>query len=172
MKIHENHDLWVKIFQEGWMAEFKQTGYCNWDIYVRPRNHTPVPGPGIDLASSRLMLISSAGGYAPDTHAPFDTSNPLGDYTIRVFSPETPFDQLAYAHEHYDHAAVNADPQVLLPLRHLREMVAEGKIGGLTSVVSFMGYQPDISRLLGETIPAILKAAQKERADAALLVPS
>jgi len=51
-------------------------------------------------------------------------------------------------------------------------MVIEGEIGGLTSVVSSMGYQPDVSRLLGETIPAILKIALKEQADAALLVPS
>jgi len=60
----------------------------------------------------------------------------------------------------------------LLPLGHLREMVTENRIGSLTSVVSFMGYQPDISRLLDETIPAILKIARSEHADAALLVPS
>lgn len=172
MEIHENHDLWVKTFQERWLAEFQQTGSCNWSIYERPRNQTPVPGPGIDLASSRLMLISSAGGYLQGKQAPFDASNPLGDYTIRIFSPDIPFDQLAYTHEHYDHTAVNADPQVLLPLGHLREMAAEGKIGGLTSIISFMGYQPDVSRVLDETIPAILQIAHDEKANAALLVPA
>ena len=172
MEIHENHDLWATTFQERWLAEFQRTGSCNWNIYERPRNQIPIPGPGVDLASSRLMLITSAGGYAPGTHAPFDASSPLGDYTMRVFSPDTPFDRLAFAHEHYDHIAVNADPQVLLPLGHLREMIAEGKIGGLTSVVSFMGYQPDVSRVLDETIPAILQVAHEENAEAALLVPS
>jgi len=54
----------------------------------------------------------------------------------------------------------------------LRRMVTENRIGSLTSVVSFMGYQPDISRLLDETIPAILEIARDEHADAALLVPS
>ena len=103
---------------------------------------------------------------------PFDASNPVGDYTIRVFPPDTPFDHLAYAHEHYDHTAINTDPQVLLPLGHLREMVVNGKIGALTSVVSFMGYQPDVSRLLDETIPAILQVAKEEQVTAALLVPS
>jgi len=172
MEIHENHDLWVKTFREGWLAEFQQSGSCNWNIYERPRNQTPIPGTGIGLAASRLMLISSAGGYLPDTQSPFDARNPLGDYTIRVFSPDTPFDKLAYAHEHYDHPAVNADPQVLLPLRHLRDYVTEGKIGKLTAVVSFMGYQPDVSRLLSETIPVILQAGRDEKVDAALLVPS
>lgn len=172
MEIHENHDSWARAFQERWLAEFQRTGSCNWNIYERPRNQTPIPGPGIDLAPSRLMLISSAGGYVPGMHAPFDASNPLGDYTIRVFSPDTSFGQLAYAHEHYDHTAVNADPQVLLPLGHLRAMAAEGKIKELTAVVSFMGYQPDISRVLDETIPAVIQATQDEKADAALLVPS
>ncbi len=146
MTILEDRDLWAKSFQEGWLAHLQRTGSFYWEAYIRPRNQMPVAGPGIDLASSRLMFISSAGGYMLNGQQPFDASNPMGDYTIRVFSPDTPFDQLAYAHEHYDHAAVNADPQVLLPLGHLREMVQDGRIGALTSAVSFMGYQPDVSR--------------------------
>ncbi len=90
----------------------------------------------------------------------------------RLHSPDTPFEKLAYAHEHYDHAAVDADPQVLLPLDHLRGMTADGRIGALTAVVSFMGYQPDVSRLLDETIPAILEVTREEKAQAALLVPA
>lgn len=55
---------------------------------------------------------------------------------------------------------------------HLREMAAEGKNGELTAVVSFMGYQPDVSRVLDETIPTILQVARDENAVAALLVPA
>lgn len=118
------------------------------------------------------MLISSAGGYLTDSQLPFDARNPLGDYTVRKFPSSVPFEDLSYAHEHYDHTAANSDPQVLLPLSHLREMVTEGRIGKLTPMVSFMGYQPDVSRLLDETIPAILEIVKDEQVDAALLVPS
>ena len=172
MEIHENHDEWKTAFEAGWLAHFKQTGSPDWKAYTRPRNLTRIGGAGVELASSRLMLISSAGGYLRETQAPFDAANPLGDYTLRVFAPETPFDQLAFAHEHYNHAAVNDDPQVLLPLGHLRAMVAEGKIGALTSVVSIMGFQPDVSRVLAETIPAVVLAARVAQARAALLVPA
>jgi D-proline reductase (dithiol) PrdB len=172
MSILENKESWAKKFSEGWLAKLRKTGTFYWNAYIFPENTTPVSGPGIDLKSSRLMLISSTGGYLFDSQQPFDASNPLGDYTVRKFPSSTPYENLAYAHEHYDHTAVNADPQVLLPLGHLREMVAENRIGSLTSVVSFMGYQPDISRLLDETIPAILKIIRDEQADAALLVPS
>ena len=52
-------------------------------------------------------------------------------------------------------------------------MVTEGAIGELApSMVSFMGYQPDVSRVVDEMIPAILEVARAEGAQAALLVPA
>jgi D-proline reductase (dithiol) PrdB len=172
MTILDNQQDWQKIFREGWLAHYKQTGKINWDAYVRPKNHTLVSGKGIDLKRSRLMLITSAGGYLQESQQPFDASNPLGDYTIRVIPQNTPLEKLAYAHEHYDQTMIKSDPQVLVPLNHLREKVSKGKIGSLGSVVSFMGYQPDAAQLINKTIPAILKIGQEEAVDAALLVPA
>jgi len=172
MSILENRPEWEDGYRSGWLTHLKKTGQTYWELYARPRNRTPVPGPAIDLASSRLMLISSAGGYLRGEQEPFAATNLLGDYTIRVFATNTPFERIAYAHDHYDHAAVDSDPQVLLPLEHLRQMNAQGEIGDLTQTVSFMGYLPDISRLLDETIPAILKVAHAEKAQGALLVPA
>ena len=81
--------------------------------------------------------------------------------------------ELGFSHTHYNHAAIQQDPQVLIPLEHLREMVLAGKIGGLApSVVSYMGYQPDAARVALETAPAIVRIAQREQVDAALLVPA
>ena len=119
------------------------------------------------------MFITTAGAYLADAQQPFDAPNPLGDYTIRQFPVDTPFEALAYAHEHYNHTDVNADPQVLLPLRHLEQMVAEGKIGELApSVISFSGYHPDIVRVVNKLTPAILDVAKAEKPDAVLLVPA
>jgi len=68
------------------------------------------------LSDSRLMLISSAGGYLPGRQQPFDAASLYGDYTIRTFPSSTPFSALAYAHDHFDHAMIDQDPQVALPL--------------------------------------------------------
>ncbi len=137
------------------------------------KNRVAPTGPGVDLAKSRLALICSAGAYVHDTQAPFDAPNPLGDYTIRLFPSTTPFEALAYAHDHYDHTAVEADPQVLLPLRHMADLVSEGVVGELApSVISFSGYLPDVVRVVNELIPAIVGAAKAEQIDAALLVPA
>lgn len=172
MNILDHDQEWRETFRHGWLANFHQTGKINWDVYVRPQNQTPVAGMGVDLKSSRLMLISSAGGYLPESQRPFHADDPLGDYSIRVLPHDIALDHISYAHDHYDHTAVKLDPQVLLPLDHLREMVVNGGIGALSDVVSFMGYQPDVSRLIDETIPAIVEVAQDNEVNCALLVPA
>ena len=173
MEILENKDQWRTNFHEGWLAHFQQTGTVDWKLYQGPKNSAAPAGPGIDLGTSRLMLISSAGGYLRKTQQPFDAADPLGDYSIRVFPSSTPLDALAIAHDHYDHTAVDQDPQVPIPLRHLEALVAEGMIGEMApSAVSFMGYQPDASRVVDEMVPAILQVAQAEQVRAALLVPA
>jgi len=173
MEVLEDRAQWEHAFRSDWLAHYRRTGEIDWRLYPHPRNKTPILSRGIDLSQSRLMLISTAGGYLPDRHPPFDADNPLGDYTIHVFPSTTPLNALAYAHTHYDHAAVDADPQVLVPLDHLHDMVDEGKIGELSpSMVSFMGYQPDLARVVDETAPAIVQAVHAEGAHAALLVPA
>jgi D-proline reductase (dithiol) PrdB len=172
IEILENMKLWDHTFRSGWLAEFEKTGIIDWKLYNPPKNKSAINGKGVGLSNSRLMLVSSAGAYLADSQQPFDASNPLGDYTIRKLSASTQFKELAYAHKHYDHTAVNADPQVLLPLEHLREMVEDNFIGELSTIVSFMGYQPNVTQVVEETIPAILKIANEEKANAALLVPS
>lgn len=174
MKILEDLQQWKSEFEQGWLAYYKETGEFNWKIYNRPRNETAPSGPGIDLSKSRLTLISTAGGYLPDSQEPFNTNKAdFGDYSIRLIPMSTPLDKLAYAHGSYDHAAVEADPQVLVPLRHLQTMVDEGLIGELApSFISFCGWLPDVERTINELIPAVVEAAKAEEVDAALLVPA
>lgn len=172
MDIVENLDQWRTDYSH-WLAHYEKTGDLVWLHYPRAHNRTAPSGPGIDLAQSRLLLISSAGGYLRDEQEPFDAANDLGDYSLRLIPANTSFAQIEFAHDHYDHTAVNIDPQVLLPLNHLRRQVKEGLIGELVSpVISFSGYQPDIARLLTKTIPSILETAQEYQADGALLVPA
>lgn len=173
MEILEDRAGWEAAFRAGWLAHYARTGETDFKQYNRPKNSVAPGEPGVDLSESRLVLISSAGGYLPSSQIAFDAANPLGDYTMRRIPSTTSPRDIAYAHEHYDHAAVDADPQVLVPLGHLADLVAVGVIGTLTSnMISFMGYQPDVGRVLDELIPAILAAARAEGAQAALLVPS
>ena len=173
MEILENREFWSATYREGWLAHYERTGEIDWELYPLPDNVTAPAGPGIDLSSARLMLVSTAGGYLPAEQAPFDAPNPLGDYSVRLVPSSTPFDHLACAHEHFDQTAIKQDPQVLVPLRHLEDLVVEGVIGELApSMAFFMGYQPDMTRVVDETLPPILSAAQTEGVTAVLLVPA
>jgi D-proline reductase (dithiol) PrdB len=171
MEILENREEIAAAYAE--FADSYQDGKFNWKFYQYVKNKTNIPGNRIDLSQSRLAIISTAGGYLPESQESFDVADPYGDYGIRTFPITTPLDKIAYAHEHYDHTAVNDDPQVLLPFHHLETMVAEGAIGELApSVINFMGYQPDIIRIVDELFPAILKVLKEEQVQAALLIPA
>jgi hypothetical protein len=173
MEIVENLDRWRADFEKGWLALYESTGEKDWSIYNRPRNREWPGGPGVDLSQSRLLLISTAGSYLKTTQEPFDDVTAYGDYSIRTYPCSTSFDDLDYSHGHYDYAAVQADPEVLVPLDHLRALTTEGRIGELTeNLVSLNGYMPEVDRLVAETVPLVLETARKERAHAALLVPA
>lgn len=173
MEIIEQRDQWEATFRSNWLAHFEQTGQIDWSLYNRPNNKHAPAGPAIDLASSHIAFISSAGGYVPASQEPFDAPHPLGDYTIRTFPANTPFDKISYAHTHYDHTALKADPQVLMPLQHLADLADEGVIGGVApDMISFMGYQPDAGRVVDEMIPAIIEVVKASGADGALVVPA
>ena len=171
--ILEERDDWYEKYKSIWLAHYHETGETKWDIYPRPDNKTAPAGKAVDLSKSRLLLITSAGGFLKASQKRFDDENDLGDYTLRTFPTSTALSELAFAHTHYDHQAVDEDPQVLVPLRHLEDMVREGIIGELTeNVITFCGYMPDMGRVIDELIPAILEIANAERSHAALLVPA
>ena len=171
MEILENKEEIAAAYQK-FVASY-QDGKFDWIHYQYAKNTTSIPGKRIDLSKNRLAIISTAGGYLPESQEPFDTASPYGDYSIRTFPITTPLTAIAYSHEHYDHTAVNDDPQVLLPFQHLQTMVEEGAIGELApSVINFMGYQPDLIRVVDELYPAILKVLKEEQVQAVLLVPA
>jgi D-proline reductase (dithiol) PrdB len=173
MEILENRAQWAEDFQAGWLAHYQEHNEFNWKLYKRPKNKSCPTGSGVDLSKSRLLFISTSGAYLPESQQPFDAAHPLGDYSIRRIPSSTLLDKVAYAHDHYDHAAVDEDPQVLMPLRYLEDLVQEGVIGEVSpSMVSFMGYHPDVTQVIDETIVEIVKVAKEEQVQAALLVPA
>ena len=158
---------------DAWAGAIRATGTVDWKRYPTARCEATPASPGVVLADASLLLVSSAGGYLPTTQVAFDASNVFGDYTIRRIPLVTPQTEFAYAHEHYEHDARIADPQVLMPVAHLLDLQDAGVIGEVASeVVSYMGYQPDVGRIIDETIPAIVAVAQELRVQAAFLVPS
>ena len=88
MDIVENFEQWQADYFGEWLPHYEKTGELAWLNYPRAHNRTAPSGAGIELARSRLLLISSAGGYLRDEQAPFDAANELGDYSIRIFAAD------------------------------------------------------------------------------------
>ncbi|TAK13102.1 MAG: hypothetical protein EPO32_06465 [Anaerolineae bacterium] len=162
---------WLRQFQTGWLAHYERTGEQDWARYNRPRNTLAPCGPGIQLARSRILVITTAGFFLRDAQAAFNASDPLGDYTLRLIPSDTPVERLSFAHPELDSAVNHAAD--LFPLESLRAIEATGFIKQLLSpVVSFMGHQPNVLRTVKELVPAVLAAARQARAHAALLLPA
>jgi hypothetical protein len=163
---------WLRMFNEGWLANFEGCGEMDWELYNYIENQNAPSGEGICPSESRIMLVTSSGAYLKGDQYPFDWRDPLGDYSLRLFSPQTPLDDIDFSHARGSDAR-RRDPQALLPLNHLNKMVEDGLIGELSPmVVSTMGYQPNALRVVKETIPMIVEIAKRNQVDGALLIPA
>ena len=173
MAVLDERAAWRSDFEAGWLKTYTETGQLDWANYNLPRNTTTVAGSGIDLKSCRLAVISSGGFYLAEQQEPFAEPDMHGRYDIRELPITTPAESFAISHTHYDHSAANEDRQVLLPIGHLNTMVEAGELGSLApNIISFMGYQPDVTRVIDETVPAVLAATQAMGANSALLIPA
>lgn len=129
---------------------------------------TPFSKP---LAQTRLAVLSTAGFYLTESQAPFTAEDMEGDASYRELPPDVKPTDLSIAHTHYPHEAALADWNAVLPLDHLRAMVARGELGGIGPIFSISGYCTDaalLCRTTGEEIAAKVRAAG---CDAMLFVP-
>jgi len=124
------------------------------------------------LAGARLAFVSSA-GVQPRGTLPFDVVHPVGDYTFRrVPATASPAD-LAIHQLKYPTDGARRDLNVIFPIERLRELAAEGVLGGLTpQFFSFIGYNMDPERLERTLAEDLADAVQAVGADIALLCPA
>ncbi len=164
-------DSWFARAQDAlqrhdWRAAF--AGYPRLDLADQPIPWAALPA---DLRSARLILVGSCGLSAPG-QPPFDAANPYGDFSWRPIPADLALETTMIAHEHYDHGPALLDRNSIYPLARLRELVADGEIGGLTPLqFSLMGYLPDWRIVLDRLAPELAEQVAGQRPDAALLVP-
>ncbi|MDA3041432.1 MAG: glycine/sarcosine/betaine reductase selenoprotein B family protein [Actinomycetota bacterium] len=130
-----------------------------------PAEFQPLTKP---LSECRVLLVGSGGVYRHGQIA-FHT---MDDTSIRVIPADTPSADLRTAHFAYDQADARSDPNCVLPLDILRDMVADGEVGGLCEeALTFMGGIYSARRLEEETVPRILERCKAQEPDLVLLVP-
>lgn len=126
------------------------------------------------LAETVVALVTTAGVHLA-TDPPFDMDDPDGDPSFRVIPADTPREALTITHKYYDHAAADRDLNVVLPVDRLRELRAEGRIGGIAPrMYSFMGHVdgPHLRTLIERAGPDVAARLVADGADAVFLTPA
>ena len=128
---------------------------------------TPFDG---DLQRTNVALVT-AGGVHLREQEPFNIADELGDLTYRVFADDVDSAQLMVTHHHYDHTDADRDINVVFPIDVLRDLAAEGFIGGLARKhVGYMGYTMQLKAMYEGTAPQIANEIDRGgRADAVVL---
>jgi D-proline reductase (dithiol) PrdB len=123
-----------------------------------------------ELARANIAIVTAAGVHLREQE-PFNISDELGDLTFRLIPEDTDTSQLMVTHHHYDHTDADSDINVVFPLDVLRDLHAEGFIGGLARKhVGYMGYTMQLKAMYEGTAPEIANEIDKgSRADAVVL---
>ncbi len=125
------------------------------------------------LSESRIAVVTSAAFYGAG-QKPFDPAVRGGDYSYREISEDVTLETLQIGHKSdaFDHAGIERDKNLALPLDRLRELQQEGVIGEVAKRhFSLMGSITAPARLVNITAPEIARKLAEDRVDGVLLTP-
>jgi len=126
------------------------------------------------LREAVIALVTTAGVHLK-TQPLFDMDDPNGDPSFRVIPSDVKAEAVVITHNYYDHSAADKDLNVVLPLDRLKELKADGRIGGIAPFVyGFMGHidGPHVETLLQQTAPEVARRLRRDGAEAVVLTPA
>ncbi len=136
------------------------------------------------LAECNVALITSSGHFVDgDDPKPFGVENMshaeaqarINEFlreepTLSFIPADTPNEQLRIIHGGYPVRSAENDPNVALPIDHMRALASEGVIGSFAGAYSFVGACSQM-RLLRQIGPQWVERLQSENVDVAILAP-
>ena len=120
------------------------------------------------LHEATVAIVSTAG-----MHRRSDLRFKPGAVDYRLIPGDVDFADIVLSHisANFDRSAFQQDPNISFPLDRLRELAAEGVIGGVSRWhYSFMGAQPNPA-LFEETGEEVGRLLAADGVDVALLIP-
>ncbi|HVF54964.1 MAG TPA: glycine/sarcosine/betaine reductase selenoprotein B family protein [Pyrinomonadaceae bacterium] len=122
------------------------------------------------LAKATVAIVTAGGVHLKDQE-PFNIADELGDLGFRIIPEDADSSQLMVTHHHYDHTDADSDINVVFPLDVLRDLQAEGFIGGIAKKhIGYMGYTMQLKAMYEGTAHEIANEIDRgSRADAVVL---
>ena len=132
---------------------------------------TPLSKP---LSESRAAIVTTAGLHLRGDQ-PFNRDHPGGESTYRIIPADADPADIVQSHFSigFDRTAIYRDLNVTFPVDRLRELAAQGSIGGIApNHCSFMGALRDCTAIAERTGPEAAQRLRDEGVDLALLTPT
>jgi len=148
-------------------AQYIGLGYgeYRWVHSETPPPWTPLTKP---ISECRVGLIATGGIYVTGQTA----FHYRDDTTYRAIRTDVDTTDLRATHFAYDLTDARRDPNAVFPLETLRNLVDEGRIGGLGAwAYTFMGGIYSVRKVRDALAPAIADRLQRDEVDLAILVP-
>jgi D-proline reductase (dithiol) PrdB len=114
-----------------------------------------------ELSSAIVTLVTATGAYVSGQE-PFSTEDP-GEATYRVIPGSAEVSSMQIAHHHYDHSEADADPNIVFPIEPVRDLVAEGFLGGINDSHYSYGFTTRLKELYEKTFPEIADKIERSR---------
>jgi D-proline reductase (dithiol) PrdB len=120
----------------------------------------------LELHEATFALVSTAGVHLREQ----PSYDPAGDNSWRIIPGDVRVQDLMVTHEHYNHSHADQDINCVFPIDRLRELAAQGVIGGVSDLhLGFMGYSQKLRDLYERAAPEMARLVERSRADAVLL---
>ncbi|MCF6267745.1 MAG: glycine/betaine/sarcosine/D-proline family reductase selenoprotein B [Desulfuromusa sp.] len=130
--------------------------------------------PAKPLRQAKLAVVTTSGIHH-QSQPPFDMSDGDGDPSYRILDGERLFNDFQITHDYYDHSDARKDPNIIVPLERLRELVSEGVLGSLAQThYAFMGHIDGrhIDTLVKKTARDVATRLKADQVDLVLLTPA
>lgn len=132
--------------------------------------YTPNQRP---LHNMVIAIVTTAGVHLKE-QMPFSSNKFVADFSYREIPGDVRISDLTVTHAadavEYDVEAAKQDINTIFPIERLRELAAEGFLGGTADAhYSMMGYVLRFNRLMEETVPTLSKKIVRSKTDGVVL---
>ena len=150
------------------LTETARQGHLNFPCF----DHDDAPFVPLSkpLSDCKVALVTTAG-----IHVRGDQLFTNNDQSYRVIPSGTPARDIVQSHTSigFDRTAFIRDINITFPIDRFRELVAQGKVGSLsTNFYSFMGALRNPKRIEEETGPEVGRLLKEDGVDVVFLTPT
>lgn len=169
----------LKTWKDGTLAKiftrfpFLVEGWAKTSKFVT-NLETPWATLSKELKECKMALVTTAGVHLR-CQPPFAMQDKDGDPTFRGIPSWVDAQDLTITHNYYDHRDADQDINVVFPIQRLRELEANGIIGGIAPRhFSFMGHITGrhLGTLTKRTGPEVARLLREDGAEAVFLTPA